>query len=121
MFTLTSSCNDCSAPPPGLLTTPQLHYLVRCINLSDRSDEPTEDSYYKQISGAFDELAKLSAPPAVAPCRVMVDGANGVGALQMRKLLMAMKGLSLQATVTFDGSQGKLNFEVCCCIRVIVT
>lgn len=95
----------------GLLTTPQLHYLVRCINLSDRSDEPTEDSYYKQISGAFDELAKLSAPPAVAPCRVMVDGANGVGALQMRKLLMAMKGLSLQATVTFDGSQGKLNFE----------
>lgn len=40
----------------GLLTTPMLHYLVRCINTLGTSDaygEPTAEGYYKKLSEAY--------------------------------------------------------------------
>lgn len=40
----------------GLLTTPQLHYMVRCINTGNSYGLPTEDGYYRKFGGAFCEL-----------------------------------------------------------------
>ena len=37
----------------GLLTTPQLHYMVRCLNTNGEYGEPSEEGYYKKISQAF--------------------------------------------------------------------
>lgn len=40
----------------GLLTTPQLHYLVRCHNTKDTPGaygEPTEEGYYDKLVVAF--------------------------------------------------------------------
>jgi phosphoacetylglucosamine mutase len=37
----------------GLLTTPQLHYMVRCLNTNGGYGEPSEEGYYNKISQAF--------------------------------------------------------------------
>ena len=103
----------------GLLTTPQLHYFVRLINTREGCSRPGEEIYYKDLSEAFGKLVELSSVVDFTPHPLIIDGANGVGALQMTKTLAAMKGLPLQATVTFDGSQGKLNFEVYVIISVM--
>ena len=42
-----------------VLTTPILHYLVRCINTRGTAEEYGEDTvegYYKKLSGAFKKL-----------------------------------------------------------------
>jgi phosphoacetylglucosamine mutase len=39
----------------GLKTTPQLHYVTRCINDSTYG-KPTEDGYYAKISTAYKDL-----------------------------------------------------------------
>jgi phosphoacetylglucosamine mutase len=43
----------------GVVTTPILHYLVRCKNTvgtNDQYGEPTEDGYYEKLSSAFKKL-----------------------------------------------------------------
>ncbi len=37
----------------GLLTTPQLHYMVRCLNTNGEYGEPSELGYFNKISKAF--------------------------------------------------------------------
>ena len=70
----------------GLLTTPQLHYLVKATNTQNTANpygEVSEEGYYKKISAAFKtamESAKPNGP-------VTVDCANGVGAPQLKKML----------------------------------
>ena len=41
---------------PGQLTTPQLHYVVRCINTQGKFGEPSEDGYYKKLVTSFGQL-----------------------------------------------------------------
>ncbi|KAL9932767.1 hypothetical protein V8E36_008466 [Tilletia maclaganii] len=63
----------------GLLTTPQLHYLVRAHNTAGNPDaygEPTEEGYYQKLSTAY--LKLVSDKPPMTP--LIVDCANGVGA-----------------------------------------
>ena len=40
----------------GILTTPQLHYIVRCINTDGAFGRPTEDGYYLKLITAFNKL-----------------------------------------------------------------
>ena len=40
----------------GLLTTPQLHYMVRCINTNGVYGEATEIGYYTKLATAFLKL-----------------------------------------------------------------
>ena len=40
----------------GILTTPQLHYIVRCINSNDSLGEPTEEGYYHKLIASFIDL-----------------------------------------------------------------
>jgi len=40
----------------GELTTPQLHFMVRCINTSGAYGQPTAVGYYTKLSTAFTEL-----------------------------------------------------------------
>jgi hypothetical protein len=52
-------CFDTETIFAGLKTTPQLHYLVRCINTKGQPNtygEPSEEGYYKKLSSAFLEL-----------------------------------------------------------------
>ena len=42
--------------PTGVLTTPQLHYMVRCINTNGAFGAPTEEGYYHKLAAAFHML-----------------------------------------------------------------
>lgn len=37
----------------GLLSTPQLHYMVRCLNTNNSYGEPNEDGYLNKLTTAF--------------------------------------------------------------------
>ena len=70
----------------GILTTPQLHYIVRCINTKGTPyefGEPTEEGYYQKMAKAFKTLMHgrtINGP-------VTVDCANGVGAPKLKELI----------------------------------
>ncbi|KAK6465190.1 Phosphoacetylglucosamine mutase [Scheffersomyces coipomensis] len=68
----------------GLLTTPQLHYLTRCLN-DPPFGEPTQKGYYEKIASAFKEIFKLG--PHTEKIDVTIDSANGVGAPKVNELI----------------------------------
>lgn len=43
----------------GLLTTPQLHYMVRCHNSNEKYGVPSETGYYQKLSKAFNNIWSL--------------------------------------------------------------
>ncbi|EEP82460.1 phosphoacetylglucosamine mutase [Uncinocarpus reesii 1704] len=68
------------------LTTPQLHYIVRCQNTLGTPyeyGEPTEQGYYEKISKAFKTVMKGRTTNGP----VTVDCANGVGGPKLRELI----------------------------------
>ena len=70
----------------GVLTTPQLHYITRCINTKGSPyeyGEPTTDGYYKKLADAF----RLATKGAQFNGAVTVDCANGVGGPKLRELI----------------------------------
>ncbi|KAI5795436.1 N-acetylglucosamine-phosphate mutase-like protein [Peziza echinospora] len=82
----------------GILTTPQLHYIVRCINTRGAYGEPTEEGYYRKIGDAYKVLMKGKTRNGA----VTVDCANGVGAPKL-KLLAAYIGKELfEVKITND-------------------
>ncbi|KZS95994.1 phosphoacetylglucosamine mutase [Sistotremastrum niveocremeum HHB9708] len=67
----------------GVTTTPILHYLVRCVNTKGTRDEygdDNEEGYYDKLSNAFKKLMAKPPPPLIMDC------ANGVGAIAAQKL-----------------------------------
>ncbi|KIW08481.1 hypothetical protein, variant 1 [Verruconis gallopava] len=69
-----------------LLTTPQLHYIVRCTNTYDSDyyyGEISEVGYYEKMANAFRRAMRNSK----AKGHVTVDCANGVGGPKLRELI----------------------------------
>ena len=70
----------------GILTTPQLHYLVRATNTQHDKipyGEISEAGYYKKLSSAF----KVAFKDTKASSAVTVDCANGVGAPKLKEMI----------------------------------
>ena len=70
----------------GILTTPQLHYVVRCINTQNTQysfGEPTEQGYYEKMAKAFKTVMHGRSIQG----HVVVDCANGVGGPKLKELL----------------------------------
>lgn len=70
----------------GILTTPQLHYLTRCLNTKGTQyeyGEPTEKGYYTKTAEAF--KSAMAGRKAQGP--VTVDCANGVGGPKLAELV----------------------------------
>lgn len=79
----------------GVITTPQLHYLVRAFNTYQNPKVesfgvPTIDGYFEKLLNALDLLWK--PVEASTPFEVSVDCANGVGALQLAELVRMLSG-----------------------------
>ncbi|XP_026310324.1 phosphoacetylglucosamine mutase isoform X3 [Piliocolobus tephrosceles] len=92
----------------GLLTTPQLHYMVYCRNTGGRYGKATVEGYYQKLSKAFVELTKQASCSGDEYRSLKVDCANGIGALKLREMEHYFsQGLSVQ--LFNDGSKGKLN------------
>ena len=70
----------------GHLTTPQLHYMVRCVNTQNTPyafGDATEEGYYKKMAAAFKTIMygrKILGP-------ITVDCANGVGGPKLQELI----------------------------------
>lgn len=71
----------------GILTTPQLHYLARCLNTKDDAarsyGSPSEEGYYRKLARAFSDWMKDTP---FYPSPLFIDAANGVGALKGKRL-----------------------------------
>ena len=76
-----------------ILTTPQLHYLTRCLNTKGTQyeyGEPTEQGYYKKLSTAF----KTAMQGKKFTGSVTVDCANGVGGPKLTELIKDLPPVS---------------------------
>ncbi|KAH7045181.1 N-acetylglucosamine-phosphate mutase-like protein [Macrophomina phaseolina] len=104
------------------LTTPQLHYLVRCVNTKGtvhEYGEATETGYYEKIGAAFKKALKHRQIPedAAEDKGVVVDCANGVGGPKLRELIKYLpsveeKGIKIQ--VVNDDVHKPENLNVQC-------
>lgn len=97
----------------GILTTPQLHYLVRCINTAGTDQaygEPTEQGYYNKLADAYKKL--VHGLPSLG--EVTVDCANGVGAPKLRLLAETIGKDLFNCTIINDlvDQPEKLNYQV---------
>ncbi|CAH7675991.1 hypothetical protein PPACK8108_LOCUS11088 [Phakopsora pachyrhizi] len=92
----------------GLKTTPQLHYLVRCLNDGGLYGVPTEQGYYQKLSKAFRQINDGTSNRSKT---LIVDCANGVGAPKLELLMPYLKEtfLNLELTSTDIRSPQKLN------------
>ncbi|NXF38469.1 AGM1 mutase, partial [Nyctibius bracteatus] len=70
----------------GLVTTPQLHYMVCCRNTQEQYGKATLEGYYKKLSKAFTELIKQSPKSGESQRHLKIDCANGIGALKLSEM-----------------------------------
>ncbi|KAI9144929.1 phosphoacetylglucosamine mutase [Paraphysoderma sedebokerense] len=77
----------------GIKTTPQLHFITRCLN-DPSYGEPSEEGYYKKLAEAYKELVK-----GANPITVTVDCANGVGAPKLEELVKYIGGDSIKVNI----------------------
>lgn len=89
----------------GIMTTPQLHFVVRCTNDASYGT-PTEDGYNEKLATAFATL--FTTFGLTEPIKLKVDCANGVGAPAFAKLAAKLTG-KLEVVLCNDGTTGKLN------------
>lgn len=94
----------------GLVTTPQLHYMVCCQNTQRKYGEATVDGYYKKLCQAFLQLLKNASNCTDDQKHLSLDGANGIGALKVKEMEKHL-ARELQISLCNDGSKGKLNFQ----------
>jgi hypothetical protein len=100
----------------GILTTPQLHYIVRCINTMNSPyafGVPTEQGYYDKMSKAFKTI--MHGRTIHGP--ITVDCANGVGGPKLKELLKYLPnakagGVDIKVVNDDVVRPEALNFEV---------
>ena len=115
------NASGCEYTDYKLLTTPQLHYITRCLNTKGTPydyGEPTEQGYYEKTAAAFKE--------AIGGKRfnggVTVDCANGVGGPKLRELikhlpLISEGGLEIKVVNDDVARPDRLNHQVRFCVR----
>ncbi|NXA15825.1 AGM1 mutase, partial [Sapayoa aenigma] len=92
----------------GLVTTPQLHYMVCCQNTQGRYGKATVEGYYEKLSKAFMELIKQSHSSGESQRHLKIDCANGIGALKLSEMKPYLPQEVL-IHIYNDGTKEKLN------------
>lgn len=88
----------------GLVTTPQLHFLVRACN---KGQPYTENHYYSTLASGYRSLVGGGSMDSGGV--LILDAANGVGGAKWRALAACLKGaLPSSVEVRNDGT-GQLN------------
>ncbi|XP_074094255.1 phosphoglucomutase 3-like protein nst [Cotesia typhae] len=96
----------------GVITTPQLHYLVACINTKELYGAPTIDGYFNKLSSAFKKIQTVESKIVKKinyKNEVYLDVANGVGAFAAKKFKEQLANF-LTINV-FNVGGGKLNYK----------
>jgi len=102
----------CCVRSLGLVTTPQLHYIVRCENAQRCSTAlgpygvPSLRGYADKLLTAYNQLVQSagdsSQPKKYIP-QLTIDCANGVGAVALRPMLLRGLGLNIELRNVGDG------------------
>ena len=98
------------------MTTPQLHYVVRCKNTLGTQyeyGEPTEQGYYEKLAEAFKKVTR----GVKIKSGLTVDCANGVGGPKLREMLKYLPnaeqgGIDIKIVNDDVINPDSLNFEV---------
>ncbi|XP_044502095.1 phosphoacetylglucosamine mutase isoform X2 [Mangifera indica] len=88
----------------GILTSPQLHWMVRARN---KNLKATESDYFEQLLSSFRCLMDLIPDGRKindSEDKLMVDGANGVGGEKLEIMKTKLNGLAIE--VRNDGKGG---------------
>ncbi|KAG5657092.1 hypothetical protein HG530_005194 [Fusarium avenaceum] len=84
-----------------ILTTPQLHYLVRCVNTEGTPKaygKVSEQGYYEKMSEAFTRALRGRKPQG----QLIVDCANGVGGPKLSEFLKVLPQGNIDVKVVND-------------------
>ncbi|XP_017883670.1 phosphoacetylglucosamine mutase [Ceratina calcarata] len=92
----------------GLITTPQLHYLVVCMNTNGSYGVPTLNGYYEKLSKAFKHVRQDKINNGQYVAELQLDAANGIGAIAVKEFHNYL-GTSITIDVYNDGD-GELNY-----------
>ncbi|XP_034622013.1 phosphoacetylglucosamine mutase isoform X4 [Trachemys scripta elegans] len=92
----------------GLVTTPQLHYMVCCQNTQEHYGKATVEGYYQKLSKAFGELTKQASSSGDDQMCLKIDCANGIGALKLKEMERYLPK-KLLIHLYNDGTKEKLN------------
>lgn len=98
------------------MTTPQLHYVVRCKNTIGTQyeyGEPSEQGYYEKLAEAFKRVMRGVKVKGT----LTVDCANGVGGPKLRELIKYLPsaeqgGVDIKVVNDDVINPDKLNYEV---------
>lgn len=93
----------------GIVTTPQLHYLVASINTNGSYGEPSLSGYYQKLTAAFKNIRGNCSDNGNYLAKIQLDAANGVGALAIKQFQENLKGF-LDIDIYNDGN-GELNHK----------
>ncbi|KAK2986891.1 hypothetical protein RJ640_007928 [Escallonia rubra] len=102
-----SSIVGASAIFMGVLTTPQLHWMVRAKN---KGIKTSELEYFEQLSSSFRCLVDLipqGSSSKYVNNKLLVDGANGVGGEMLEVLKKSLIDLDIETRNS--GEEGVLN------------
>ncbi|XP_073963609.1 phosphoglucomutase 3-like protein nst [Choristoneura fumiferana] len=94
----------------GIVTTPILHYCVRCRN-DNTYGTPTEEGYYEKIVGAFKNIRAKLPVHGSYNTTLYVDGANGVGGKKLNIIKKSLDGELDLVLYNLGGNGGKLNLN----------
>ncbi|BBN16062.1 phosphoacetylglucosamine mutase [Marchantia polymorpha subsp. ruderalis] len=92
----------------GILTTPQLHWMVRATN---KDEIGSELQYFQTLSNAFRLLLDLGPSNLFKPETLIVDASNGVGASKILELGQKLEALDMEIRNT-GGKGNVLNYLV---------
>ena len=93
------------------MTTPQLHYVVRCKNTLGTQyeyGEPTEQGYYEKLANSFQKVMR----GVKVQGSLTVDCANGVGGPKLRELMKYLTGIDIKIVNDDVINPDALNFDV---------
>lgn len=89
----------------GLVTTPQLHYVVVCTNTNGAYGDPTLQGYYSKLITVFKSIRGIETNNGKYTNILQLDTANGVGAIAAKEFQRRLKDV-LDIKLCNDGSGG---------------
>ncbi|CAG9569248.1 unnamed protein product [Danaus chrysippus] len=94
----------------GIVTTPILHFCVKCRN-DNTYGVPTEEGYYEKIVGSFKRIRQKLSVSGDYNTTLYVDGANGVGGKKLNIIKKTLDGELDLMLFNLGGNGGKLNLN----------
>ncbi|XP_034181303.1 phosphoglucomutase 3-like protein nst [Osmia lignaria lignaria] len=91
----------------GIVTTPQLHYIVVCTNTHGSYGNPTLHGYYVKLSEGFKYIRQSEINNGQYVAELSLDAANGVGGIAAKEFQSYLE-TTLKINI-YNNGNGELN------------